>query len=144
MSDRTSMSRDLAEEVLKRAAALEQAEAAARDEGYSAKEIRVAAAEVGLQPHILSQAAEELLRQKAGRSQRLMLAYAGGTGLVAAIAAGGLAASGQLFLAVPFVAIDLLLAVRVVGIMQANARAQELPLRALADAEPPNEGQPLG
>ena len=142
MSDRVSMSRDLAEEVLKRAAALEQAEAAAREEGYTAKEIRVAAAEVGLQPHVLSQAAEELLHQKAGRSQRLVLAYAGGTGVLAAIAAGGLAASGQLFLAVPFVVIDLLLAVRVVGIMQANARAEELPLRALADAALPQAPRP--
>jgi len=131
-----SIPRRTAERVLTRAAELDrEREIAADDGGYTTAQLRDAAREVGLDQAHLDRAAAELLEEQERRAGQILIGYGGATGIIAAVAAGGLIASGQPHLAAPFLLLDLVLLVRVVGRLDAGFHARALPLRAFAESD---------
>lgn len=140
MERSSSVPRPLAEQLLRRAVRMEEAERAEAEreelEGYTLRQLREAASESGVDPRYVSDAASALLREKADRSRVAIFGYAVGTGVAAAIAAAGLLASGRAGLAVLFIILDLLLVATVLLGLDDHLRRGMRYLQRLLDDSP--------
>ena len=147
MQKPASVPRPLAEQVLRRAVLMDEAEREALEaerqgDGFTLSQLRSAAAETGVDPGYVGRAAAALLLQRTERSQVAVLGYGVVTGVAAAVAAAGLLASGHPLLAAAFIVLDLILVATVLfgldgHLRRGIAQLQELLAEAIDGGDRP-------